>query len=232
MRDGQKTKAELIEEIESLRSRLSQLEQEGRNVSAGEESTTENTFHILLDNSVDGVVLVDIESKSFYTANNVFCRMLDYTLDEIKNMRIQDIHSEQYIPIVLGEFSKHAYGEPALAEDIQVKRKNGDFLYVDIFSLPGVWNGHKCLAGVFRDVTDRKNIEKALNESRMRYQTLLENLPQKIFLKDKDSVYLSCNENLARNLKISPEEIIGKTDYDFFPGELAEKYRADDVRVM
>lgn len=65
-----------------------------------------------------------------------------------------------------------------------------------------------------------------------KYKTLLENLPQKIFLKDTNSVYVSCNENYAKDLKIKAEEIVGKTDYDFFPKELAEKYRADDKRVM
>ncbi len=79
---------------------------------------------------------------------------------------------------------------------------------------------------------ERKRIEEALQESERRHRTLLDNLPQKIFLKDKNSVYLTCNENYARDLKIKPEEITGKTDYDFYPRELAEKYRADDKRIM
>ena len=65
-----------------------------------------------------------------------------------------------------------------------------------------------------------------------KYKALLENLPQKIFLKDKNSVYVSCNENYAKDLKIKAQEIVGKTDYDFYPKELAEKYRADDRRIM
>ena len=69
-------------------------------------------------------------------------------------------------------------------------------------------------------------------QSENKYRTLLENLPQKIFLKDKNSVYISCNENYARDMNIKPEEIAGKTDYDFYPKELAEKYRADDKRVI
>jgi PAS domain S-box-containing protein len=78
----------------------------------------------------------------------------------------------------------------------------------------------------------RKQSEEAFRESENYYRTLVENLPQKIFLKDKNSVYLSCNENYSRDLKIRPDEIKGKTDYDFYPKELAEKYRADDKRIM
>jgi PAS domain S-box-containing protein len=73
---------------------------------------------------------------------------------------------------------------------------------------------------------------ETLQESEKEYKTLIENLPQKIFHKDKNSVYISCNKNYAADLKIRPEEIVGKTDYDFYPKVLAEKYRADDKRVM
>jgi len=83
---------------------------------------------------------------------------------------------------------------------------------------------------VMRDITDIKLVGKVLSENK--YGTLLENLPQKIFLKDSKSVYVSCNENYAKDLKIKSDEIVGKTDYDFYPRELAEKYRADDNRIM
>jgi diguanylate cyclase (GGDEF)-like protein/PAS domain S-box-containing protein len=64
------------------------------------------------------------------------------------------------------------------------------------------------------------------------YKTLIENIPQKIFLKNKDSVYVSCNENMAKSFHMKASEIAGKTDYDLFPKELADKYRTDDRRIM
>ena len=61
---------------------------------------------------------------------------------------------------------------------------------------------------------------------------MVESLLQRVFLKDRQSVYVSCNENYARGLRIASDDIAGKTDDDFYRHELAEKYRADDRRVM
>jgi len=77
----------------------------------------------------------------------------------------------------------------------------------------------------------RKTIE-ALARSESKFRTLVENIPKKIFIKDKNSVYLFSNHNYAQDLKIQPEEIVGKTDYDFYAKELAEKYCADDKRII
>ena len=86
--------------------------------------------------------------------------------------------------------------------------------------------------GLVKEIDERKQAEQALRKSEGRIRTLFENIPQKIFYKDRQSVYISCNENYARDHEIKPEEIVGKSDYDFFPKELAEKYRADDKEIM
>jgi PAS domain S-box-containing protein len=61
---------------------------------------------------------------------------------------------------------------------------------------------------------------------------LLYNLPEKLFWKDSALAYVSCNHNYAGDFGVTPEQIVGKTDYDLYPPEMAEKYRADDRRIM
>ncbi len=88
------------------------------------------------------------------------------------------------------------------------------------------------IVSVERDITERKQAEEALQRSERLYRSLVEHLPQRVFLKDRNSVYLSCNANYAKDLGIAPEDIVGKDDFAFYPRELAEGYRADDQAVM
>jgi PAS domain S-box-containing protein len=79
---------------------------------------------------------------------------------------------------------------------------------------------------------ERKKADEALRESEHKYRTLLRNIPQKIFYKDLNSVYLLCNESYADDLEMEPVKIAGKTDYDFYPKHIADKYVNDDKRVV
>lgn len=91
---------------------------------------------------------------------------------------------------------------------------------------------NQMIEGVSREINERRKAEEELRQSENKYRVLIENLPQKIFLKDRNSTYISCNENYARDLGISPQEIVGKNDYDFFPKKLADRYIAEDKRIM
>jgi len=81
-------------------------------------------------------------------------------------------------------------------------------------------------------VMERDRRESSLRQSENQYRTLVENLPQRFFLKDTNSVFISCSKNLAEDLGITTEEIIGTTDYDYFSKELAAHYQEDDQRIM
>jgi PAS domain S-box-containing protein len=84
------------------------------------------------------------------------------------------------------------------------------------------------------EITERKKAEIALSKSRTMLRQILDTIPQAIFWKDLDSVYLGCNHVFAKDIGLNdPNLIKGKTDFDLpWPREEAEAYRADDLEVM
>ena len=72
----------------------------------------------------------------------------------------------------------------------------------------------------------------ASRRTRRLYQTLIEHLPQRVFFKDTRSVFISVNPAFAADFGKTPEEFVGRSDRDFFPSEVAEKFIADDERIL
>ncbi len=75
-------------------------------------------------------------------------------------------------------------------------------------------------------------IKTALKDSETLYASLVENLPVNVIRKDVAGRFVFVNQKFCTLLQRSADQIIGKTDYDLFPKELADKYHADDCRVI
>ncbi len=86
--------------------------------------------------------------------------------------------------------------------------------------------------GVGMDITDRKLVEQAQQENLELLQTLLDTIPSAIFYKDLQGRYLGCNETLIRWLGRSREQIMGRTDHQLFPTDLADTYRNYDQQLL
>lgn len=88
------------------------------------------------------------------------------------------------------------------------------------------------LEGFITDVTERRRAEENLRASEHMYRTLLENVPQSVFLKDRDGRFLVVNKAFCASLGCTEADLVGKTDLEFYPPDLAERFRADDRWVM
>lgn len=88
------------------------------------------------------------------------------------------------------------------------------------------------ILSIGQDVTDLMATQERLRDSEERHRTVLASLPQRIFVKDQQGVFVSVNEPFARDFGLRPRDLVGRSDFDFFDPQLAEKYRADDRRVM
>lgn len=73
---------------------------------------------------------------------------------------------------------------------------------------------------------------KTIKQSEQKYKMLIENIPYRIFYKDTNLVYITCNKYYADDLNINKKEIEGKTDFDFYPPNIAQKHKEDDLRIM
>src|SRR5262249_28813505 len=87
--------------------------------------------------------------------------------------------------------------------------------------------------GTYEDVTDRKQAEAALAEASSLLETMLENSPDYIYFKDRESRFVRASKSLAQVFHISdPNELKGKTDFDFFGSEHAQQAFDDEQQII
>jgi PAS domain S-box-containing protein len=86
--------------------------------------------------------------------------------------------------------------------------------------------------GTVEDITHERQVEEALRSSESLYHSLVETMPQNVFRKDLQGRFTFANRQYCEHYNCKLEDILGKTDFDFFPKELAEKYQKDDQAVM
>ena len=127
-------------------------------------------------------------------------------------------------------------GEPVQDVEIFVRnRKVPDGIHISCSGFPlrdesGLVRGATV---IFHDITARRTQQLQLQEAERQKRAILDNIPDIAWLKDREGRYVAVNTPLANAIgRKRPEDVIGLTDLDLWPRELAEQYRADDAEVM
>ena len=190
-------------------------------------------FDQLLDNAPIGIVLTD-ERERIVRTNRTFEQMFGYTLPEIAGKSINHtVIPEEF----LGEgdsFSERILRGESIHVEVVRKRQDGTLMNVELYGVPIIVNGAPLgMFAMYVDISERKRAEEALSTERNTLRTLIDNLPDRIYVKDREGRFLVSNSAHAKTLGVeNPDEAIGKTDFDFGPSEVAARTHDDDRVVM
>ena len=185
----------------------------------------------LLKNASDGVHILDRDGQ-VVEVNDTFCSLLGYTREELIGKEIDcwdAMLNESQIDDVLAQ----CFDAKSLVQ-LQTchRRKDGSEFPVDITVRPMIIDDTELLYASSRDISEQKRVEQALMRERAMYRTLIDTLPDLVWLKDVEGRYLSCNRRFEEFLGAKESALIGKTDYDFVEHSLADFFRENDRRAM
>jgi two-component system cell cycle sensor histidine kinase/response regulator CckA len=146
-------------------------------------------------------------------------------------------HVEYYLPdrreMVADSVSKLVETGQTFEFEAQMKSAKGTMKWCKAYG-DRVMEDGKCVKiyGTFQDITSQKKIEKALQESQLIFDAFLENSPVYVFFKDSEIRTLMLSKNFEKMLGMKVEDMLGKTMFDLFPGELAKSMVEDDKRIL
>jgi len=236
MNDKNKTKEELINELGEMRQRIAELEKVGAKRKKAEEElkSSEERLRILFEFAPDGIYLNDLKG-TFIDGNKAAEELTGYKREELigKNFLKLKLLPPEQIPRAVALLAKNVLGKSTGPHEFILNRKDGKQVTVEISTYPVKIEGKSLALGIARNVTERKRIEEALIQERNLLQALIGNIPDAIHFKDDKNRFIRVNKARADLSGTTPKNMIGKTDFDFFPQEQAAKEAfADDSRVM
>jgi diguanylate cyclase (GGDEF)-like protein/hemerythrin-like metal-binding protein/PAS domain S-box-containing protein len=194
--------------------------------------STVRRLRAVIDNVPAGLIAADMDNHRFVFSNHWFCQMLGYSQEELLGMNPADIHPHEVLSLIQADYQHMRAGLAKAALTIPVRRKDGSLFMANIERVPVALDGHTSMLAIFTDITERYRAEQALKASESHLRTLVNTIPDLIWLKDVNGVYLSCNPAFERFFGAPEAAIVGKTDYEFVPRELADSFSEHDQSAM
>ncbi len=159
-------------------------------------------------------------------------KVYGFVSSEAKLADIQELVLPEYRPLLdnaLRNLIEH--DEPY---NVKFKIKKADSGEIaDIHSTAEYDKEEKVVFGVLKDITRRKIAEDAVNYERNLLRSLIDNIPDSIYFKDSEGLYLLNNAAHLRSLGAeSQSDVIGKNPFDFFPPELANEFRREELQLL
>jgi len=195
----------------------------------------EEKYHSVFDHLVEGIFQTTSDGH-YVMANAALARIYGYGSPEELMQTLLDIGQRLYVQEDRrDEFVRLMQEHDTISGfESQVFRKDRSVIWIseNCRAVRDVQGRLLYYEGTVEDITQRRQAEENVRNSEALYHSLVETLPQNIFRKDLQGRFTFANTQFCKMLGRTREEIVGKTDFDFFPQELATKYQHDDKLVV
>lgn len=187
-------------------------------------------YKTILELAVDGFWMSDLQGR-FLDVNGAYCRMSGYSKKELLAMSIPDIEGKMKLDEVAAKIKEILRTGYARFET-KHRRKDGSLYEVDVSVQYLQTEDGGRLVNFTRDISPQVLMEHSLRKREGFMRCLLKTLPDLIWLKDPNGVFLACNSTFESLFNAAEEEIVGKTDYDFVPRDIADFFREKDREAL
>jgi PAS domain S-box-containing protein/putative nucleotidyltransferase with HDIG domain len=195
---------------------------------------SEELFRSYLEYAPDGVYMSDLEG-SFLYGNRKCEEMIGYRREELigKNFLELNLLSENSRDKAVELLQANREGRSTGPDEIDLIGKDGHLIPIEINTNVVQRRGQRTVLSFVRDIAERRRAKETLERERTLLRSLIDNVPDRIYAKDTEGRFIICNEAMVRRMgKTGMAEIVGKSDFDFLPPEMAKQFRADEQAIL
>jgi PAS domain S-box-containing protein len=230
-------KLDLMDEPAAARVRIAELERELRALSLTVESVrkSEGLFRRLVENAREMIYRMRVPDGRYEYVSSASTALTGYTPEEIygRPLLIAEILDPACADYFRNEWQELVEGRIKPSYEYKILHKSGEkrWLYQTNILVRDDAGRPIALEGVVTDITERKIMEEALRESEQRFRSLLEATSDWVWQIDADHVYTYAGPRVKEVLGYEPEEVLGRTPFDFMPSSEAERIGSEFMRI-
>jgi PAS domain S-box-containing protein len=192
---------------------------------------SEERYREIFEGSPDGIIVHDANGI-ILDVNETTAQRLAVPRAALCGRHLADFVTPDNAATIEHHAAKSMGGQSEVFETTYVS-VSGKTIPAEVHERSIPWKDGQAVLSTSRDITQRKRAEEAIRESRQILETVLNNIPIRVFWKDKKSVYLGCNSPLARDAGFScPDDIIGRDDFALGWKDQAGHYQDNDRAVI
>ncbi|WP_373495156.1 PAS domain-containing protein [Aquiflexum sp.] len=194
-------------------------------------------YHFVTKATFEAIYDWDLESNTVVWGEG-YRSIFGYQLDKFKpdySTWKDNVHPEDLQRVLSNVETYLTSEEDNWQKEYRFRKASGEFVYVNdkSYALRDANGKVYRMVGAIQDISDQKMFEETLSQERNLLRTLIDNIPDYIFVKDTQFRQIINNKANVRLLGAkTEEETIGKTAYDYFPKEMADLYYQDDLFVL
>jgi PAS domain S-box-containing protein len=185
---------------------------------------SEEKYRNLIESANDGIVTVDLQGN-FTFVNRRGEEISGYKREELIGQPLSKIVCPEYLPMIFDRLKARAKGiEVEYTYEIEIFNKAGERVPLEI-TTNLITRDDKPIGSqvIVRDITKRKELEKALRDSEEKYRMLVENSNDAIFTIDAQGKFTFFNENVKKVIGFTSEELVGRHFLEILPPESQKK---------
>jgi two-component system, cell cycle sensor histidine kinase and response regulator CckA len=194
---------------------------------------SEERYRLLVEDLEVGILMADPAEKVTF-ANPAAERTFGVRQGGLAGRSLKEFLSSQEFGRMQEQTSRRRVGKRD-AYEITIRRADGEQRRVHVTAVPQVNEAGEFVGtfGTMQDITENTVLKQRIEEERRLLFTLIENLPDGVYMKDMHSRFLLGNQALADMMEAgSWQNLIGRTDHDFYPQAQADQYRREEAEVL
>jgi PAS domain S-box-containing protein len=196
---------------------------------------SEEKYQGLFESTTDGMLVLDARGE-ILDVNSKASELFGLENKQMigKNLLSMGLLTPKALSIVVKQFQELLSNKRSTSSETEIIIKNKKNLNVELTSFFLIKKDNEIdnFVLIIRDISDRKQAEIKLAREHELLQTLMDGIPDSIYFKDEENRFVMVNTAKARHSNVKPEEMIGKTDFNFLPPDEAQKAFEDDEEVI